>query len=78
VAAVLARIELGEGDAAFVYASEARAAKVRTLPLPEDVPATYVGAAVRGGNAAEAHRFLGWLRGTEGQSILRDFGFSGT
>lgn len=78
VAAVLARIELGEGDAAFVYASDAGGKDVRRLPLPEDVPATYVGAAVRGGNTTQARRFLEWLQGSEAQTILRDHGFSAT
>jgi molybdate transport system substrate-binding protein len=78
VAAVLARMELGEGDAAFVYDSDARGTQLRRLPLPEDVPATYVGAAVRGGNTTEAHRFLEWLTGPQAQQILREYGFSGT
>ena len=78
VATVLARIQLGEGDAAFVYASDALAGTVSTLPLPEDVnvAATYVGAAVKGGNAGAAHRFLDWLRGPDAQAILARYGFS--
>jgi molybdate transport system substrate-binding protein len=78
VATVLARIQLGEGDAAFVYASDAMAGTVTTLPLPEDVnvAATYVGAAVKGGNTSAAHRFLDWLRDRDAQAVLARYGFS--
>lgn len=78
VATVLARIQLGEGDAAFVYASDALANTVTTLPLPDDVnvAATYVGAAVKGGNTSAAHRFLDWLRDPDAQAILARYGFS--
>jgi molybdate transport system substrate-binding protein len=75
VAAILARVQLGEGDAGFVYATDAKGASVRALPLPVGVEADYVGAAVRGPHAAEARRFLDWLGGTQAQAILRDHGF---
>ena len=79
VAAVLAKVELGEGDAGFVYATDAAASgKVTSVPIPEtaNVRAEYAGVVV----AASRHRdaataFLAWVAGTDGQSVLRPFGF---
>ena len=80
VKAALAKIELGEGDAAIVYATDAMAStRVRTIPIPPDasVVATYAGVVLAGSRRlAEAHRFLGWLQGPDGQAILAEFGFS--
>ena len=79
VSAVRSKIELGEGDAAIVYASDAaESAKVDTIDIPDaaNVSATYAGVVVKGSqNAAAAHAFLDWLTGSEGQTILGDFGF---
>lgn len=79
VQAVLARIELGEGDAAIVYASDAAASDgVGTIDIPatSNVVATYDGAVVRDSTAAGAGReFLDWLAGPDGQAILVDLGF---
>jgi molybdate transport system substrate-binding protein len=79
VKAVVAKIELGEGDAAIVYATDAKAStKVTTIPIPDaaNVPATYAGVVVKAStNAASAHAFLGWLAGPDGQAILGTFGF---
>lgn len=80
VKAVVAKIELGEGDAAIVYASDAKASSaVLVIPLPRgiEVVATYAGvvpASAR--NRAAGHAFLGWLAGSSGQEILSRFGFS--
>ncbi len=80
VAAVVAKIELGEGDAAIVYVTDARAStKVTTIPVPAgtNVPARYAGVVVRASaNADAAQRFLAWLAGPNGQAILASFGFS--
>jgi molybdate transport system substrate-binding protein len=79
VAAVVAKIELGEGDAAIVYQTDAKASsKVTTLAVPAaaNVPATYGGVVVKTStNAAAAGAFLSWLAGTDGQAILAMFGF---
>ena len=79
VKAVVAKIELGEGDAAIVYATDAKAStKVATVPIPVEanVPATYAGVVVRASpNAAAAHTFLTWLAGPDGQAVLGTFGF---
>jgi molybdate transport system substrate-binding protein len=79
VAAVVAKIELGEGDAAIVYATDARGATdVRTVELPPvaNVSARY--AAVVIGSSADvggAQAFLDWLTGADGQAVLAGFGF---
>jgi molybdate transport system substrate-binding protein len=79
VKAVVAKIELGEGDAAIVYATDAKASsKVAALAVPAvaNVPATYAGLVVKGSaNPAAARAFLDWLIGPEGQAILARFGF---
>jgi molybdate transport system substrate-binding protein len=79
VKAVVAKIELGEGDAGIVYVTDARAAtKVTTVDVPDaaSVPATYAGVVVKASrNAAAAKAFLDWFAGPEGQAILSTFGF---
>ncbi len=80
VKAVVAKIELGEGDAGIVYRTDAAAsAKVETIPVPPDanVAASYAGVVVRGTpHQPAATAFLDWLRGPDGQAILASFGFS--
>jgi molybdate transport system substrate-binding protein len=79
VAAVVAKIELGEGDAGIVYVTDAKtSAKVTTVAVPDaaNVPATYGGVVVKASpNAAAAQAFLAWLAGPDGQAILASFGF---
>ena len=77
--ALIAKIELGEGDAGIVYVTDAKAsAKVATIGVPDaaNVPATYAGVVVRdSANAPAAAAFLDWLAGPDGQTILAGFGF---
>jgi len=79
VKAVVAKIELGEGDAAIVYGTDAKAStKVKTIEIPAaaNVPATYAGLVVKASaHAAAAHAFLTWLAGADGQQVLAGFGF---
>ena len=79
VKAVVAKVELGEGDAGIVYISDARAStKVSTIEVPEsaDVPASYSGVVVKASkDTAAAKAFLDWLAGPDGQAILTSFGF---
>jgi molybdate transport system substrate-binding protein len=79
VAAVVSKIELGEGDAAIVYVTDARAStKVTTIAVPADanVPATYSGVVVSASrNAAAAQAFVTWFSGPDGQGLLASFGF---
>ena len=79
VKAVVAKVELGEGDAGIVYETDAKASsKVLTVPVPDtaNVPATYAGVVVKASrNATAARAFLDWLAGPEGEAILASFGF---
>ncbi len=79
VKAIIAKIELGEGDAGIVYVTDAKAStKVKTIDVPDsaNVPATYSGVVVKAStNATAAHAFLDWFAGPDGQAILGTFGF---
>jgi len=79
VKAVVAKIQLGEGDAAIVYATDAIGADaVRTVEIPAaaNVPAAYAGVVVGAtAHPAPAHAFLAWLAGPEAAAILETFGF---
>lgn len=78
VRAVVAKIELGEGDAAIVYVTDA-AGKVETVAItPEgaNVPATYAGVVLAASRRqAAATAFLAWLTSADGQAIFASFGF---
>jgi molybdate transport system substrate-binding protein len=79
VKAVAAKIELGEGDAAMVYVTDALAASdvaIVEIPPFANVRATYAGVVVGASPRVEAaHAFLDWLAGPEGVAILARFGF---
>jgi molybdate transport system substrate-binding protein len=79
VKAVVAKIELDQGDAAIVYVTDAKAStKLATVEVPAaaNVRATYDGVVVKAStNAVAAHRFLDWFVGPEGQAILGPLGF---
>ena len=79
VKAVVAKIELGEGDAGIVYVTDAAAAsRVRAVPVPDEanVPATYAGVVVAASeHRAAARAFLDWFAGPDGQAILGRHGF---
>ena len=79
VKAVLAKVELGVGDAGIVYVTDARAStRVTTVAVPEsaNVAAVYAGVVVKASRNIEAARaFLAWLAGPDGQAILASFGF---
>jgi len=79
VRAVVSRIELGEGDAAIVYTTDARASsRVRAIEVPSaaGVSATYAGVVVKSsGNQAAAAAFLAWVASPAGQTILARYRF---
>lgn len=79
VKAVVAKIELGEGDAGIVYVTDAKAStKVATVdvPLLANVPATFDGVVINDSpNTAAARAFLDWFTGPDGQAILGRLGF---
>lgn len=76
VRAVLAKVEIGEGDAAIVYETDARSADVGTLAVPEtaNVVAEYAAVAIAD-TGADATAFAMWLLGVRAQAILADHGF---
>jgi molybdate transport system substrate-binding protein len=79
VKAVVAKVELGEGDAGIVYMTDAAASdKVAAIDVPPtaNVPATYAGVVVKASPHVDAaHAFLTWFAGPDGQAILSTFGF---
>jgi molybdate transport system substrate-binding protein len=79
VRALLARIELNEGDGGFVYRTDALASDLVTaVPIPAEanVTAAYGACVLAGsGHTSQARAFLDWLAGPEGFDILADFGF---
>jgi molybdate transport system substrate-binding protein len=79
VSAVVAKVALGEGDAAIVYATDATSSdEVAEVAVPDDanVRATYGGVVVRASPDQEAAAaFLAWLAGPDGQAILGELGF---
>ncbi len=80
MAAVLSKIELGEGDAGIVYVSDAASSTgVTAIDIPDDanVLATYgaVEVAAHDRSPTTSEAFLGYLLGPEAQAILAQFGF---
>jgi molybdate transport system substrate-binding protein len=79
VRAVLAKVALGEADAAIVYRTDAASsARVREVRLPQgvEVRAQYsIGVLARGRPAAPADAFVAFVLGPGGRSILLRHGF---
>lgn len=76
VRAALAKVELGEGDVAFVYVTDARSAEgVRVVPLPASVEFTAEYAAVQVSDRPAAGEFVRWLGGSAAASIFEAAGF---
>ncbi len=78
---VLAKVLLGEADAAIVYSSDAAAArgKVRVVPIPAALSpiAEYPIAVVRGArHAGSARAFIEFLKGPTGAAALHEAGFT--
>jgi molybdate transport system substrate-binding protein len=79
-ASVVAKITSGEADAAIVYTSDVAAVgdTVRPVEIPNDVNvvAIYPIAAVTGSAYPDqARSFVDYVGGTEGQDVLKQFGF---
>ncbi len=76
---VVAKIQLGEADAAIVYVSDAVAApSLQLIEIPDtlNVVATYPIAALRNSrNATLAAAFIQYALGPDGQAILKKWGF---
>jgi molybdate transport system substrate-binding protein len=80
VKGVLGKVRLGEADAGFVYATDAKAAgdDVRAIELPDEIQATVrypVAVVASSKHDAEAREFVELLRGERGQRLLREAGF---
>ena len=79
VKALVAKLEIGEGDAGIVYVTDAKAStKVAAVDVPPsaNVLATYAGVVIKASpNRAAATAFLTWIAGPDGQAILNGFGF---
>ena len=79
---VLAKVELGEADAAVVYRSDvvgSRNVKVIEIPAELGVPARYhVGVLVGAGQPELAQRFVDRLRSADGRAVLERHGFRAT
>jgi molybdate transport system substrate-binding protein len=77
---VLNAVEQGELQAGFVYATDARVADVELLfrfdPTTHE-PIEYLAAVVRASTqAAQAHRFVEFLRGEAARGVLLRAGFA--
>jgi molybdate transport system substrate-binding protein len=82
VRGLLSKVELGELDAAIVYASDAVSGgkKVRVVPISArcNEIALYPAAVVAGTpNSAEARRFIVFLRSRTARTIFQKHGFGG-
>jgi molybdate transport system substrate-binding protein len=80
VKAVLAKVQLGEADAGYVYTTDVTpdvAGDVLVIEVPEaiNVIAKYPIAPVTGGNADLANAFIAYVLGPDGQATLQDWGF---
>jgi molybdate/tungstate transport system substrate-binding protein len=75
---LVGRLQAGQLDAGFFYASEATAAKIPTVPLTgEDLKATYTVTVLhRAPHEHAAESFVSYLLGPEGRSALRQDGFT--
>jgi molybdate transport system substrate-binding protein len=78
---VVAKIQLGEGDAGIVYSSDvtpAAAEKVVKLDIPDtyNILATYPIAVLKAAPKADlAAKFMAYVLSTDGQAILQKWGF---
>ena len=78
VGAVTAKIKLGEGDAAVVYATDAKAAGLQSIAIPSgaNVVATYSGVVLKDSPSPHAAQaLLDWIWRRNGQQILASYGF---
>ena len=81
VKSVVSKVELGEADAGFVYASDVTPAAARYL-IQVEIPdalnaiASYPIGVIAGAKSADAARqFIELVRSDEGQRVLQQYGF---
>jgi molybdate transport system substrate-binding protein len=76
VRAALAKVELGEGDAAMVYRTDALSSDgVRVVPLPAEIDVTAEYGAVQVSDRPEAAVFVDWLSSSDATEVLQAAGF---
>ena len=79
---VVAKVQLGEADAGIVYTSDAVAAPdLKTIEIPGDtnVIAKYpIATLTQSANTDVANAFITYILSSEGQTILRKWGFAPT
>ncbi|MGA9189752.1 MAG: molybdate ABC transporter substrate-binding protein [Methanosarcina sp.] len=78
---VLVYVERGEVDAGFVYMTDAKTAQPGTVKIvanvPVSIPVNYPIAVVSSSeHREEAQKFLEFVTGEEGQTILKKYGFT--
>ncbi|HEX6468758.1 MAG TPA: extracellular solute-binding protein [Streptosporangiaceae bacterium] len=75
---LVGRVQSGQLDAAFFYASEAAVAKIPTVPVTgESLGATYTVAVLnKGPHQATAQAFVSYLLGPDGQRLLKQDNFT--
>jgi molybdate transport system substrate-binding protein len=77
---VVAKVQLGEADAAVVYSTDATPQirdqlQIIQVPDPLQTLATYPIAVANGNNAAGGEAFVGYVLGPQGQATLAKWGF---
>ncbi|MFV2062351.1 MAG: molybdate ABC transporter substrate-binding protein [Chloroflexota bacterium] len=76
VRAALAKVELGEGDAAIVYLTDALSSdRVRQIAVPAGVSVSVEYGAVQVSEREAAAAFIDWLRGPEATATFIEAGF---
>ncbi len=78
---VVSKVALGEADAGIVYATDAQATidKLTTIEIPDqfNVIASYPVAMIKGSSSPTlAQKFIDAVLSTQGQAILRKYGFA--
>jgi molybdate transport system substrate-binding protein len=80
VRAALSKVELGEADAAIVYASDVAASAAAVgidIPAEQNVPASYPIAVIADApNPTAANAFVAFVLSDSGQDILATYGFT--
>jgi molybdate transport system substrate-binding protein len=72
----LAKVELGEGDAALVYVTDAlNSERVAQIPIPGDVAVSAEYAVVQISPRQSAATFIDWLRGPTAAAVFAEAGF---
>jgi molybdate transport system substrate-binding protein len=74
------KVSLGEADAGIVYVTDVKANGGKTagvaIPADQNATTTYPIAEIKGApNATAAAAFISYVLGSDGQQVLKSFGF---